>query len=52
MALNVREIAEAFAEKSAKNEPNITEVYLFPSEKELRIIEIDQFFFFSGTIDL
>lgn len=41
MALNVREIAEAFAEKSAKNEPNIQEIHFFPSEKELRIVAID-----------
>ena len=37
----IRETAEYLVKESLEAEPNLIKVYLFPSDKEIRLIEVD-----------
>jgi hypothetical protein len=39
---NIREIAEKLAESNLESDPHIKRIYLFPSKKEIRLVEVDE----------
>jgi len=41
MEEKLKNYAQKLAEANAENEPAITEIYLFPSDTEIRLIELD-----------
>jgi hypothetical protein len=39
--LTIRETAEMLADSNLESEPNLKRIYLFPSDKEIRLVEVD-----------
>jgi hypothetical protein len=39
--LTIRETAEMLADANLESEPNLKRIYLFPSQEEIRLVEVD-----------
>jgi len=40
--LTIRETAEMLADANLESDPNIKRIYLFPSQEEIRLVEVDE----------